>query len=33
MMGSYYIKDFEKEKKNVIKVREVKEDIVRKFFL
>ncbi len=33
MMGSYYTKDFEKEKKNVIKVREVKEDTVRKFFL
>lgn len=32
MMGSYYTKDFEKEK-NVIKVREVKEDTVRKFFL
>ncbi|MGO0916519.1 hypothetical protein ACTPEM_26190, partial [Clostridioides difficile] len=32
MMGSYYTKDFEKEKKNVIKVREVKEDTVRKFF-
>ncbi|MDB0439111.1 hypothetical protein ACTPDI_17990 [Clostridioides difficile] len=33
MMGSYYTKDFEKEKKNVIKVREVKEDTVKKFFL
>ena len=31
MMGSYYTKDFEKEKKNVIKVREGKEDTVRKF--
>lgn len=33
MMGSYYTKDFEKEKKNIIKVREVKEETVRKFFL
>ncbi|MCC0645629.1 MULTISPECIES: hypothetical protein [unclassified Clostridioides] len=33
MMGSYYTKDFEKEKKNVVKVREVKEDTVKKFFL
>jgi len=31
MMGSYYTKDF--EKKNIIKVREVKEETVRKFFL
>ena len=30
MMGSYYTKDFEKEKKNI---REVKEETVRKFFL
>lgn len=33
VMGSYYTKDFEKEKKNIIKVREVKEETVRKFFL
>lgn len=33
MMGSYYTKDFEKEKKNVVKVRQVKEDTVKKFFL
>ena len=33
MMGSYYTKDFEKEKKNIIKVREVKEETVKKFFL
>ena len=33
MMGSYYTKDFEKEKKNIVKVREVKEETVRKFFL
>ncbi len=32
MMGSYYTKTL-KRKKNVIKVREVKEDTVRKFFL
>ena len=33
MIGIYYTKDFEKEKKNIIKVREVKEETVRKFFL
>lgn len=33
MMGSYYTKDFLKEKKDIIKVREVKEETVRKFFL
>ena len=33
MMGSYYTKDFEKEKKNIVKVREVKEGTVKKFFL
>ncbi len=33
VMGSYYTKDFKKEKKNIIKVREVKEETVRKFFL
>ena len=33
MMGSYYTKDFEKEKKNIVKVREVKEETVKKFFL
>ncbi|WP_027702863.1 hypothetical protein [Metaclostridioides mangenotii] len=32
-MGSYYTKDFLKEKKDIIKVREVKEDTVKKFFL
>lgn len=33
MMESYYTKDYEKKKKNVTKVREVREDTVRKFFL
>ena len=33
MMGSYYTKDFEKEKKNIIKVREVREETVKKAFL
>ena len=33
LMGSYYTKDFEKEKKNIIKVREVREETVRKSFL
>ena len=33
MMGSYYTKDYEKQKKNIVKVREVKEDTVKKFFL
>ncbi|MBC2575432.1 hypothetical protein [Peptostreptococcus canis] len=33
MMGSYYTKDYEKEKKNIIKVREIKEETVKKFFL
>ncbi|MDR0880104.1 MAG: hypothetical protein LBN09_05285 [Clostridioides sp.] len=32
-MRSYYTKDFLKEKKDVIKVREVREDTVKKFFL
>ena len=32
MMGAYYTKDFEKEKKNIIKVREVREDTVIKAF-
>jgi hypothetical protein len=32
-MGIYFTKDFEKKKKNLIKVREVKEDTVKKFFL
>ncbi len=31
--GSYFTKDFEKKKKDLIKVRQVKEDTVRKFFL
>ncbi|MDR1774704.1 MAG: hypothetical protein LBR30_07575 [Clostridioides sp.] len=31
--GAYFTKDFLKEKKDIIKVREVKEDTVRKFFL
>lgn len=33
MMESYYTKDYEKKKKNVTKVREVREETVRKFFL
>ncbi|WAW14461.1 hypothetical protein [Peptostreptococcus equinus] len=33
MMGSYYTKDYEKEKKNITKVREIKEETVKKFFL
>ncbi len=33
IMGSYYTKDFEKTKKNITKIREVKEETVRKFFL
>lgn len=33
VMGSYFTKDYEKEKKNIIKVREVKEETVKKFFL
>lgn len=33
MMDSYFTKDFEKLKKNVTKVREVREETVRKFFL
>jgi len=32
-MGIYYTKDFEKKKKDLIKVREVREDTVKKFFL
>lgn len=33
MMDSYFTKDFEKQKKGVTKVREVREETVRKFFL
>ena len=33
MMDSYYTKDYEKTKKNITKVREVREETVRKFFL
>ncbi|MGL5348646.1 MAG: hypothetical protein ACRDA3_14955 [Peptostreptococcaceae bacterium] len=33
MMDSYFTKDFEKQKKNITKVREVREETVRKFFL
>lgn len=33
MMESYYTKDYEKQKKNITKVREVREETVRKFFL
>ena len=33
MMGSYYTKDFEKEKKNIVKVREIREETVKKAFL
>ena len=33
MMDSYYTKDYEKTKKNINKVREVREETVRKFFL
>jgi len=33
MMDSYYTKDYEKQKKNITKVREVREETVRKFFL
>ena len=33
MMESYYTKDYEKMKKNVTKIREVREETVRKFFL
>lgn len=33
MMDSYYTKDFEKTKKNITKIREVREETVRKFFL
>ena len=33
MMDSYYTKDYEKTKKNKTKVREVREETVRKFFL
>ena len=33
MMESYYTKDYEKKKKNVTKIREVREETVRKFFL
>ena len=33
MMDSYNTKDYEKTKKNITKVREVREETVRKFFL
>ena len=33
MMDSYYTNDYEKTKKNITKVREVREETVRKFFL
>ncbi|GAA3648570.1 hypothetical protein [Asaccharospora irregularis] len=33
MMESYYTKDYEKHKKGITKVREVREETVRKFFL
>ena len=33
MMDSYYTKDYEKTKQNITKVREVREETVRKFFL
>ena len=33
MMDSYYTKDYEKTKKGITKVREVREETVRKFFL
>ncbi|CAH2212077.1 hypothetical protein [Tepidibacter aestuarii] len=32
-IGSYFTKDFEKKKKDLIKVREIKESTVKKFFL
>lgn len=32
-MGKYFTKDFEKKKKDLIKVRQVTEDTVKKFFL
>ena len=31
--GTFFTKDFEKKKKDLIKVRKVNEDTVRKFFL
>ncbi|WP_432665809.1 hypothetical protein R9X47_05900 [Wukongibacter baidiensis] len=33
LMGSYYTKEYRKKKKHKNKVREIKEDTVRKFFL
>lgn len=33
MMDSYFTKDYEKTKKNITKVREVREETVMKFFL
>ena len=33
MMDSYYTKDYEKTKQNITKVREVRDETVRKFFL
>ena len=32
-LGSYFVKDYEKKKKDLIKVREIKESTVKKFFL
>lgn len=32
LKGSYYTKDYEKKKKNMIKIRKVLEETVRKFF-
>ncbi|OPJ55939.1 hypothetical protein [Alkalithermobacter paradoxus] len=33
IMGSYFTKDFEKKRKNMVKTREIKEETVRKFFV
>jgi len=33
MMDSYFTKDYENQKKNITKTREVREETVRKFFL
>lgn len=33
LMGSHYTKEYKKKKKHKNKVREIKEDTVRKFFL
>ncbi|MBP2028819.1 hypothetical protein J2Z35_002656 [Acetoanaerobium pronyense] len=32
LKGTYYTKDYEKKKKNMIKIRKVLEETVRKFF-